>query len=100
LFQREEGYFLGAMYVSYTIAAALLVPLYFAAGWLFPDVHGVLLVLGVTLVYWPLVPWVFRMSRVVWVNLDRLVASGGSGAGAYEKVRLRELEEKAGDGTK
>ena len=31
LFQREEGYFLGAMYFSYAISLAILVPLLFAA---------------------------------------------------------------------
>jgi uncharacterized protein (DUF983 family) len=36
-FQREEGYFLGAMYISYGLSSIILLVAYLAVGWLFPD---------------------------------------------------------------
>src|SRR5271155_4411203 len=36
VFEREPGYFLGAMYVSYALAVMILAPLFFLAQWLFP----------------------------------------------------------------
>ncbi len=46
-FDREPGYFLGAMYVSY--------------------------VFGAFLAYLPFVPYVVRISRVIWIYIDRSV---------------------------
>ena len=42
VFEREPGYFFGAMYFSYFIAVAILVPLWLLAGWLFPDLDPLL----------------------------------------------------------
>lgn len=93
LFQREEGYFLGAMYVSYALSAAVLVPMFFATMALFPEANPLLLTLGVMVAYWPFVPSVFRYSRVIWVYIDQLVSPGDSSAGAYEKVRRQQAGE-------
>ena len=38
---------------------------------------------GLTLAYLPLVPTIFRYSRVVWVHFDRWVCPSDSSAGAY-----------------
>lgn len=95
LFQREEGYFLGAMYVSYALSAAVLLPMFFATMALFPEADPLLLTLGVMVAYWPFVPAVFRYSRAVWIYIDRLVAPGESSAGGYEKLRLKEIAEQA-----
>jgi hypothetical protein len=71
VFEREEGYFLGAMYISYgisvfaliagTLVLSLLVP-----GW---DLGWVALL--AIAVYLPFVPMVFRYSRVIWIYFDR-----------------------------
>jgi uncharacterized protein (DUF983 family) len=71
-FQRDQGYFLGAMYVSYPISAALML-LELAIGcWLLPDwsMNKVLL-LVVLPGYLPFVPLVFRASRIGWIYFDR-----------------------------
>ncbi|MFO0808681.1 MAG: DUF983 domain-containing protein [Gemmataceae bacterium] len=94
LFQREEGYFLGAMYVSYLLGAIAAVPIYFAAAALFSDWGHTSVHVALTLAYLPLVPLIFRYSRVVWVHFDRYVCPSDSSAGAYEKQRLRELTER------
>jgi len=69
-FEREPGYFLGAMFISY----ALMIPpvllgtlaIWYLSGWRFN------LVLVCTFVaYLPLVPMVTRLARVLWIYLDR-----------------------------
>jgi len=89
IFQREEGYFLSAMYVSYFLGAALLVPFYFLAGALFPALGSASLAFVALLAYLPWAPAVFRYSRVIWVYVDRAVDPEGTNAGPYEKLRMR-----------
>jgi uncharacterized protein (DUF983 family) len=70
-FQREEGYFLGAMYISYGLSSIILLVAYIAVGWLFPDWSDLwVLTLSVAILL-PFVPLVFRYSRVVWMHFDR-----------------------------
>jgi uncharacterized protein (DUF983 family) len=69
-FQREPGYFLGAMYFSYgmgvviiTLAAALL-----SAA--FPEWSNWRTVFAAGLAFLPFVPLVFRWSRAMWMYFD------------------------------
>jgi uncharacterized protein (DUF983 family) len=94
IFQREEGSFLGAMYVSYVLSAVLTAVFYFTLAALLPGWNGVALASLAILPYLPFVPLVFRYSRVVWVYLDRVGEFSNDLAGPYEKYRLRELAEK------
>jgi uncharacterized protein (DUF983 family) len=75
-FQREQGYFLGAMYVSYPLSIV-------AIGLLLIALHVVLptwdlnWLTGLTLVlYLPLMPAVFRYSRLLWIFFDRWASPG------------------------
>ena len=72
-FEREPGYFLGAMYVSYAFAAILITILSFIVQYVFPglELHWVVLIAGAGLV--PFVPAIFRYSRVIWMMLDRAI---------------------------
>ena len=69
-FEREQGYFVGAMYVSYALAIPpylLLVTLLWQyAGWRYE-----LALLGAVVVYLPFVPIAMRMSRVIWMYIDQ-----------------------------
>ena len=69
-FQREPGYFTGAMYVSYALLALPATALYVA--WLLRGWPMRYLLLGVFLLSLPLVPLVVRMSRVIWIYVDRM----------------------------
>ncbi len=69
VFERESGYFVGAMYASYTIGVALVLPVALAliliAGW------GVVPVTAIALVETALVmPLAYRWARVFWLHLD------------------------------
>ncbi|MGL4550618.1 MAG: DUF983 domain-containing protein [Gemmataceae bacterium] len=91
LFQREEGYFLGAMYFSYVLGAAVILPGFFLAQYLLPGWNGTRVALLVWVLYLPLVPMIFRYSRTMWVHAERWGRFTDSTAGAYEKHRLREI---------
>jgi hypothetical protein len=97
VFQREEGYFLGAMYTSYGLSVALLGVSYLVAAALLPGWSS-LAVAGVALVpFLPFIPAVFRYSRVLWVYLDRASDTGDVSAGAYEKLRHKDrTDQQAG----
>jgi uncharacterized protein (DUF983 family) len=68
-FEREQGYFLGAMYVSYGLALITIVLtsclLWLVMGWRMDKavIAGVLLFL-------PLAPPVASFARVLWLHLD------------------------------
>jgi len=72
LFEREPGFFVGAMYVSY----ALAVPLFGALSglvWLFTRWPLDRVMTVACLVFLPLVPVIFRYSRVLWIHFDRAI---------------------------
>ena len=68
-FEREPGYFLGAMYFSYGMAVIVATPVVLAGlawDWSYPQtgaVAGALLVV--------LAPLLFRYSRVIWMYMDQ-----------------------------
>ena len=66
----EQGYFIGALYVSYAIS---LVPVLFLVV-LFWRVSGLayeMALLAAAVAYLPFVPLVVRMSRVLWIHIDQ-----------------------------
>jgi hypothetical protein len=90
IFQREEGYFLGAMYTSYVLSCGLLTAFYLIAAALMPGWNSILIASAAMVPYLPLIPAVFRYSRVTWVYFERAVCPSAASAGPYEKIRLRE----------
>jgi uncharacterized protein (DUF983 family) len=72
-FEREPGYFVGAMYVSYALSVPIVTGLVLAIWWWMPAWSWVQVLALATALYLPAVPWVFRTSRVLWIHLDRTV---------------------------
>ena len=70
-FMREEGFFQGAMYVSYGLGVmeftvfALLATFFLA-----PHAGIGLALLSAAVVHLALVPWLFRLSRVIWAHIN------------------------------
>jgi hypothetical protein len=67
---REPGYFLGAMYVSYPLAAVVLGLFALAVQLLRPDWSWLLCLSLAFVPFLLLVPMVFRYSRVIWMHFD------------------------------
>ena len=95
IFQREEGYFLGAMYVSYVLSSALLGAFFLIGTLLLPGWSSLAVALLTLPPFLPFVPAVFRYSRVFWIYFERSVDPNDASAGAYEKVRMRQRAEEA-----
>jgi uncharacterized protein (DUF983 family) len=72
VFGREEGYFTGAMIVSYMIGVPLLAILTVLVLWI-TSLRFELALLIASLYFLPFVPALFRYSRVIWMHFDRLV---------------------------
>ncbi len=69
-FQREEGYFLGAMYISFGLALAiiaLIAALLWAitGWWINKDV------IWAVVLFVPLAPTISLLARVLWIYLDQ-----------------------------
>ncbi len=69
-FEREPGYFLGAMYVSYAIAVALYLLLAGLVHLLLPGLSETGVLAAAMPLFLPFVPLLFRYSRVIWMHLD------------------------------
>jgi uncharacterized protein (DUF983 family) len=70
-FEREPGYFVGAMYISYALAVPIVAGLTALLSWcVVPGwaLHWIVLLAAV--LFLPAVPLVFRASRVAWIHLD------------------------------
>ncbi len=72
VFEREPGYFVGAIYLNYGATALIMIPGYFALdAWLGLAVGLQLFLWGTFAVGFPL--WFFRYSKSLWLSLDHLV---------------------------
>lgn len=71
-FEREPGYFLGAMYLSYGLALIVIAVLA-AALWLTAHWSLDKSILWAILIFLPLAPPLTLFSRVLWIYLDQAI---------------------------
>ena len=71
-FNREPGYFLGAMYISYGLGLALVFAfgaiVWFLTGWRLDKVA-----IWAVLFFLPFAPMLTFLSRVLWIYLDQTI---------------------------
>ncbi len=78
VFEREPGYFVGAIYLNYGMTVAVALAGYFALdAWLDLTVGQQLGTWGTFVVLFPL--WSFRYSKALWLSLDHLIDPPSSG---------------------
>src|SRR5262249_47529018 len=71
-FEREQGYFLAAMYVAYGLAVPVLTLITISIWLLTGKEAGSSFSIAI-LVFIPFSPVVYRYSKVVWMHLDQLL---------------------------
>lgn len=72
-FEREQGYFLGAMGVSYLLGVPILFAiLALLSVTLFPTWPEYLVLAPAMIFYLPLIPLICRQARIIWIHFDRL----------------------------
>ena len=71
-FEREQGYFLGAMYISYALALAVILVLATLL-WVELRLPPQKIVLWAILLFLPLAPTLTLLARVLWIYLDRAI---------------------------
>ena len=69
-FNREPGYFLGAMYISYGLGLALIFA-FGAALWLLTSWRITTIALWACVLFVPFAPMLTFLSRVLWIYLDQ-----------------------------
>ena len=71
-FEREPGYFLGAMYISYGLGVLIMAPiaalLWALTGWWITKV-----IVWAVVLFLPLAPTITLFARVLWIYLDQSV---------------------------
>ena len=72
----EPGYFLGAMYFSYSLGILFIAAVTGVLYLIFPSWRLWQLVLAAWLAFLPLVPMVYRYSRVMWLHFDQAIDPG------------------------
>lgn len=68
-FQKETGFYFGAMYVSYAIGVALFVACYVIMNLLFPEAGVTTVFLTVLGTLTVLAPLIYSMSKIIWANI-------------------------------
>src|SRR2546430_475077 len=71
LFEREPGYFMGSLYISYALAIVFLLFGLWIGALLLPDLDLGWIVLLSAACFVPFVPMVTRYARVIWIFFDR-----------------------------
>jgi uncharacterized protein (DUF983 family) len=71
-FEREQGYFLGAMYISYGLAL-LTIAGFALLLWAWTSWSLQKIVVCAILLFLPLAPGLALFSRVLWIYLDRAI---------------------------
>jgi uncharacterized protein (DUF983 family) len=71
-FEREQGYFLGAMYISYGLALVTIAVIALLL-WAFTSGGLQRIVIWAVLLFLPLAPVVTFFSRVLWIYFDRAI---------------------------
>jgi hypothetical protein len=72
-FEREPGYFTGAMYVSYALALPVMAVLTGLVHLVAPGLSFEAMIGCAALGFLAFVPALFRASRVIWIHLDHAV---------------------------
>ena len=78
VYEREDGYFIGAIYINMTVTLLSVVLGYYAALWLFePKLSSQIIFWGLFSAVFPVL--FFRTTRGLWVNFDYYI-TGKSGS--------------------
>ena len=75
-YEKEPGYFFGAMYVSYGLAVAVGVASYVLMKFFAPDLALETYIAGVIIGILITTPYLYRLSRMIWMNLFTKYKSG------------------------
>jgi hypothetical protein len=70
-FDREPGYFTGSIFIGYFFAIPAVLALFLLFFYLFPDIDLVWDALLSMALLIPFVPAIIRLSRVIWMGMDR-----------------------------
>lgn len=73
VFEREPGYFLGAIAIGYFVAVFVVATVGFTLHWMRPSLSWELVFFVGVVAYLVLTPVVFRYARTVWMYADSLL---------------------------
>jgi uncharacterized protein (DUF983 family) len=72
-FERESGYFTGAMYLSYALTVPVMAACVLAVQLVAPRLSFEATIAVAALLFLPFVPALFRYSRILWIHFDQTI---------------------------
>jgi uncharacterized protein (DUF983 family) len=70
-FNREEGYYTGALFFGYVLASPTILLFFFLFCFAFPDMDLVWAAVLAIVAFLPTVSLILRLSHVIWIGVDR-----------------------------
>lgn len=67
-YEKEIGFFYGAMYVSYALGVALFVTLWVSFNLFFPSASSAFQITTITLASVFFAPYLYALSKIIWIN--------------------------------
>ena len=77
-YEREDGYWMMSIFIGYIIYFAITIPTIFA--WFFLEWATLPTVIALIVVCLISSPFVFRISRIVWLHVDEVIDPREQGA--------------------
>jgi uncharacterized protein (DUF983 family) len=68
-YEKEPGFYYGAMYVAYALGVALFVTLWTSFNLFFPSAGVGLQILIIIVSTVALSPWLYALSKIIWANM-------------------------------
>jgi hypothetical protein len=72
-FDREEGYYTGALFFGYVLATPTILFYFFLFCLAFPDMDLVWAAVLSVAAFLPTVSLILRLSHVIWIGMDRAI---------------------------
>lgn len=86
-FEREPGYFTGAVYIGFALVAFFLGAVSFALNISFTEINFIWSFLIACALLLPLSPLLIRYSKIIWMTIDRTLDPGRGASRWGEPVR-------------
>ena len=68
-YEKEPGFYYGAMYVSFGISTALFLAVLFTLNYLVEEITFTMVMATIVAIVIGLLPITFRVSRAIWINI-------------------------------
>ena len=67
-FEKEPGFYYGAMYVSYALQVVVFTTFYTSFSWFFPSIPTLIQIFTIIIASIFVAPYLYALSKIIWAN--------------------------------